>query len=139
MQCPTCNAELTGEKIKAIEINRCPSCSGMWLDKGELNKLTDKNKQMVEYNTVEYDSGIHADKYPRRNCPQCGKAMKKVDLLKDTPIIYDFCPDCRGFWLDKNELKETKAYLEKRKQRDTEFDNPFFAYLRIFTEEPNLF
>ena len=134
MQCPTCKKGLVKENLKKTEIDRCPSCSGIWLEKGELNKLVDKKKQMVEFNTVENDSTIHGDKYPARDCPVCGKTMKKVDLLKDSPIIFDYCPVCEGFWLDKNELDQTKALLKKYKDQGKVFDNLFLSYIDIMLE-----
>jgi Zn-finger nucleic acid-binding protein len=139
MECPACKKELTIEKTKGIEINRCPSCSGMWLDKGELNKLTDKEDKMVEYNTVDHDSNLHGDKHPKRKCPKCGNTMKKVDLLSGTPIIYDYCQYCKGFWLDNKELEETKEYLKKQKNDETLVVDPIFTFLGISAEEPESF
>ena len=112
MQCPDCTAALVKETKKKVELDRCPSCFGMWLDPGELNKLADKRKKMLEFNSVEYDSGIHGDKHPKRECPQCSKIMKKVDMLTGGNIIYDYCTSCKGFWLDKKELEDTKAYMK---------------------------
>ena len=42
MNCPRCHAALYVEKYKGVEIDRCPSCKGMWLEYHELDQLEDK-------------------------------------------------------------------------------------------------
>ncbi|MEA2524191.1 MAG: uncharacterized protein QOF73_1418 [Thermomicrobiales bacterium] len=39
MICPACGAELQTLERQGVEIDRCPSCRGVWLDRGELEKL----------------------------------------------------------------------------------------------------
>jgi predicted Zn-ribbon and HTH transcriptional regulator len=41
MRCPKCGMELQTVKFSNIEIDRCFSCGGTWLDKGEFEKLSD--------------------------------------------------------------------------------------------------
>ena len=39
MRCPKCGGELETVFFRGIEIDRCTSCDGVWLDEGELEKL----------------------------------------------------------------------------------------------------
>lgn len=41
MKCPNCNETLLMTERNNIEIDYCPSCRGVWLDKGELDKMLD--------------------------------------------------------------------------------------------------
>lgn len=40
LHCPKCGTTLAQERIEDVEVDVCPSCHGVWLDDGELNKLT---------------------------------------------------------------------------------------------------
>lgn len=43
MKCPVCKEpELVMSERQGIEIDYCPSCRGVWLDRGELDKLLEK-------------------------------------------------------------------------------------------------
>lgn len=40
MQCPVCkDVTLAMSERQGIEIDYCPSCRGVWLDRGELDKI----------------------------------------------------------------------------------------------------
>ena len=39
MKCPKCGADLRTEDYNGVQIDRCPDCSGMWLDSGEAEEL----------------------------------------------------------------------------------------------------
>jgi hypothetical protein len=39
MKCPQCNEVLLMTMRENVEIDYCPKCRGIWLDKGELDKL----------------------------------------------------------------------------------------------------
>lgn len=42
MQCPTCKVDLTMADRQGIEIDYCPKCRGVWLDRGELDKIIER-------------------------------------------------------------------------------------------------
>lgn len=39
MKCPACETVLSMTERQGVEIDYCPSCRGVWLDRGELDKL----------------------------------------------------------------------------------------------------
>lgn len=42
MKCPRCgNADLTAHQRQGVEIDICPACRGVWLDRGELDRLVE--------------------------------------------------------------------------------------------------
>lgn len=44
MQCPVCkDTQLVMSERKSIEIDYCPNCRGVWLDRGELDKIIEKS------------------------------------------------------------------------------------------------
>lgn len=42
MVCPLCNTELKMSERSGIEIDYCPKCRGVWLEKGELDKIIER-------------------------------------------------------------------------------------------------
>jgi Zn-finger nucleic acid-binding protein len=47
MLCPTCKTPLTMSERQGIEIDYCPSCRGVWLDRGELDKIVERGAAPV--------------------------------------------------------------------------------------------
>ncbi len=44
MKCPTCTGEnLVMAERQGIEIDYCPNCRGVWLDRGELDKIIERS------------------------------------------------------------------------------------------------
>jgi len=39
MKCPVCTETLTMSERQGVEIDFCPKCRGVWLDRGELDKI----------------------------------------------------------------------------------------------------
>ena len=39
LMCPNCNASMQNVSRAGVDIDMCPSCRGVWLDRGELEKL----------------------------------------------------------------------------------------------------
>ena len=51
MNCPHCNITLTVSERQGVEIDHCPKCRGVWLDRGELDKIIER------YDAYEHDDG----------------------------------------------------------------------------------
>lgn len=45
MKCPNCNVALVMADRNGIEIDYCPDCRGIWLDRGELDKIIERSVQ----------------------------------------------------------------------------------------------
>lgn len=47
MKCPTCTTiDLVMSERAGIEIDYCPQCRGVWLDRGELDKIIERSAQL---------------------------------------------------------------------------------------------
>ena len=48
MQCPVCaETQLVLAERQGIEIDYCPRCRGVWLDRGELDKIIERGATMM--------------------------------------------------------------------------------------------
>lgn len=45
MKCPNCDEILVMAERQGVEIDYCPKCRGVWLDKGELDKIIEKSAE----------------------------------------------------------------------------------------------
>jgi uncharacterized protein len=52
MQCPVCRVPLAMSDRQGIEIDYCPQCRGVWLDRGELDKIIERSAQQAPAATV---------------------------------------------------------------------------------------
>lgn len=46
MNCPQCSgSKLVMSERNGVEIDYCPDCRGVWLDRGELDKILERSKE----------------------------------------------------------------------------------------------
>jgi Zn-finger nucleic acid-binding protein len=45
MLCPVCHVGLSMTDRQGVEIDFCPQCRGVWLDRGELDKIIERSAQ----------------------------------------------------------------------------------------------
>ncbi|HEY6533801.1 MAG TPA: zf-TFIIB domain-containing protein [Acidimicrobiales bacterium] len=43
MKCPNCEVNLLMTDRQGVEIDYCPECRGVWLDRGELDKIIERS------------------------------------------------------------------------------------------------
>jgi len=56
MKCPNCEELLVMTERQGVEIDYCPTCRGVWLDKGELDKILEKSTAAeAGQNLKQYD------------------------------------------------------------------------------------
>jgi Zn-finger nucleic acid-binding protein len=57
MACPACRAPLAMAERQGIEVDYCPGCRGVWLDRGELDKMIERSAAEP---TVRFSQGAPA-------------------------------------------------------------------------------
>jgi uncharacterized protein len=102
MKCPNCEELLVMTERKGVEIDYCPKCRGVWLDKGELDKIIEKTaeaessqniKQTEEKRKKQYDNDDEDDddeeffKRKRRNDNTDNPERRKGGFLRN---FFDF-------------------------------------------------
>ncbi len=121
MRCPVDSEMLEKTVYEAqIEIDQCPSCSGMWLEYEELEAIQDSRENDYEeelgkipnYFDQSYEFSL-AKTEGAYSCPRCGDEMEKREYGFSSQIMIDVCPSCRGVWLHKDEIKELEIFFEK--------------------------
>jgi len=91
MQCPVCRSvHLNMSERQGVEIDYCPQCRGVWLDRGELDKLIERSQgaaaeqvRMPPAATVARHPD-HRDRYAMRDDM---RTRKKKSFLSE---MFDF-------------------------------------------------
>ena len=47
MRCPSCDGELVELDRSGVKIDACRNCRGVWLDRGELERVLERERQVV--------------------------------------------------------------------------------------------
>lgn len=82
MKCPNCNVNLVMTERSGVEIDYCPECRGVWLDRGELDKIIERSSQSLKSSQAERYTDRHAYQSDKKHYPK-----KKKSLLSD---LFDF-------------------------------------------------
>jgi uncharacterized protein len=82
MKCPNCNVSLVMTDRSGIEIDYCPDCRGVWLDRGELDKIIERSAQNVK--NIEPDNYTERQRFSKDSDY---RYKKKKGLLGD---LFDF-------------------------------------------------
>jgi Zn-finger nucleic acid-binding protein len=64
MNCPVCNIALTMADRQGVEIDYCPKCRGVWLDRGELDKIIERaGMESTTRREPEYQREHYQERY----------------------------------------------------------------------------
>jgi uncharacterized protein len=86
MKCPNCQATLLITEKQGVEIDYCPECRGIWLDRGELEKIVERTGQ--HYSKREnYESDYKRYGYNESDDHKRHPHKKKKSFLDD---FFDF-------------------------------------------------
>lgn len=86
MNCPVCNIALTMTERQSVEIDYCPRCRGVWLDRGELDKIIERsagNPQTTKHYYESHERHSEHDDYSH----SYKKKKKRESFLSD---LFDF-------------------------------------------------
>ena len=97
MKCPVCtDVNLSMTDRKGIEIDYCPQCRGVWLDRGELDKLIERSgidaappraPDPRQSRPASYDSRPHDSRDLEYRDSDHHRPRKKKSLLGE---LFDF-------------------------------------------------
>ena len=98
MQCPVDQTTLAMTDRQGVEIDYCPKCRGVWLDRGELDKLIEAGSRDAEANyrpeppRTEHQRHTYSDEHRYKDDRHYKddhyyKKKKKESFLKD---LFDF-------------------------------------------------
>lgn len=86
--CPACRVNLVMSERSGVEIDYCPQCRGVWLDRGELDKILERSaaelggrsgSQSTDHRAEQSYRKHDSDEYPVFG----GKPYKKRSFLHD--------------------------------------------------------
>lgn len=93
MLCPVCkDVNLVMSERSGVEIDYCPSCRGVWLDRGELDKIIERSTQNSRQNEYfsskrEYERPKDDRRYDDRSYHDRYYKKKKESFLSE---LFDF-------------------------------------------------
>jgi Zn-finger nucleic acid-binding protein len=70
MKCPQCESNLTIAERQGVEIDYCPNCRGVWLDRGELDKIIERSDAYEPHRAQEQPRGEYRDGYRDQHPPR---------------------------------------------------------------------
>lgn len=95
MKCPVCKEhDLVMSERQGIEIDYCPACRGIWLDRGELDKIIAKSMESGTARPVPeevqriqadpyYDNRHHHDEHYKHDHPKHWKRKSWLGEIFD--------------------------------------------------------
>jgi uncharacterized protein len=122
MRCPRCRSELRQLTWEAdIAVDQCVSCRGIWLDKGELERIQETIER--DYSEALGRISVIAQAYELARqkaavgirCPRCDRELYQKEYGYCSQILIDLCPDCAGIWLDRGELEALEMFFERER------------------------
>jgi Zn-finger nucleic acid-binding protein len=82
MKCPVDNIDLVIADRQGVEIDYCPQCRGVWLDRGELDKIIDRSASWKDR-----DDRDDYDDHPRHKDDPYYRRKRRKSFLGE---IFDF-------------------------------------------------
>lgn len=137
MKCPVDQTELVAKIYEdSMELDFCPSCEGVWLDKGELTQVQDIqiNDYQSELSRIPDYVGKSvllalSKESPALNCPVCRRELERREYGFGSQVMIDSCVNGHGVWLDKGELQDLEVFYERSRIETAKMRKGFFKGL----------
>ncbi|MCK4624818.1 MAG: zf-TFIIB domain-containing protein [Phycisphaerae bacterium] len=96
-------------ELEGVEIDRCISCGGTWLDAGELEWIAEQAGvdpgPITEALHTKHQRGEQTD----LKCPRCRRRMQVIHVGKEPAVELDRCRYEHGLWFDEGEMEKVIA------------------------------
>lgn len=90
MKCPNCSINLVMSDRQGIEIDYCPDCRGVWLDRGELDKIIERANNEVPSSSGSQTRSSRRDDSDEIERTQLMKSPKKKEMSGMLGDLFEF-------------------------------------------------
>lgn len=109
LACPECKKGLSKAfTCEGVEIDYCPQCKGIWLDKGEIYFFTDT----PTYLKYKIEEALKDQKPSDKIDPKTGEPLVSITLFDNFNI--DYSPRSQGIWFEEEELEKLPTIDRKK-------------------------
>jgi len=130
MNCPKDRSPMIVVEHEQIALDYCPTCHGVWFDRGELELLMDKaclsNADLCLTDILTRPEAATAEQ--KRRCPICNRKMRKEPIGATPAVVIDACVIGDGLWFDGGELHQ--ALSQVRSANGQTVDNQMLSFLK---------
>jgi Zn-finger nucleic acid-binding protein len=111
LTCVKCTSVLDKARVGDVEVDLCPSCGGLWLDHGEIERLgRGKTEDLNRLRTALMGaSQPEPASETTMSCPACPGTLNEVVL---GPVRIEYCGKCHGIFLDRGELDQAVGAVQ---------------------------
>jgi uncharacterized protein len=107
MKCPVCQSiDLLMAERQGVEIDYCPQCRGVWLDRGELDKIIERTMQL-DMQQMPQAAAPPPPQQPQMQAPQAYYQERHHDKHDD----HDHDKHKHGYGEDQFRQKKRKSFL----------------------------
>jgi len=139
MICPVCEYDMIVLEYRSIELDYCNNCKGIWFDSGELELLL--QSQGLEETKTFLDDVLNFQEVSsperKRDCPICGRRMKKTAIGRQSEIIIDICRDEHGLWFDGGEVTQLMRHLAAEHPAKLDSGDQVIGFLEEVFKRPD--
>jgi len=104
--CVKCSSILDRATFQGLEVDLCPDCGGLWLDRGEITRAARLPDNELMRLRAQLQGSSGPPPVPTENkapCPACDGQLSEVVL---GTVHVDYCSSCHGIFLDRGELEQ---------------------------------
>ena len=120
MKCPQDKTKLEMLTRHDVDVERCPSCNGLWFPQDNLRRLKDEEDPFLRW--VDIDPWEDAEKFrlssSGRVCPVDGLPMYRV-AYDGSDVVIDVCAERHGVWLDEGEFRALLDWFHARIEQES--------------------
>ena len=84
MKCPICDIDMRITEREGVEIDYCPQCRGVWLDRGELEKLISRVEAPGSNSRGRHDRDEEHHDHGERTAPPYNDDRQDEDAHRGT-------------------------------------------------------
>ena len=106
LTCVKCTSVLDRADFEGLEVDLCPNCGGLWLDRGEITRAARLPETELTRLRTLVGEGNPASPHDAENnvpCPACHGLLAEFTLGS---VRVECCAACHGIFLDRGELEE---------------------------------